>query len=105
MNFDGTLIPAYTLNSALSSIPLLGDILSGGEKGGGIFAATYSYRGDVATAQPSVNPLATLTPGFLRHIFDIFKPNAPQEAAVPPAVEKLEKIEKTEEKTPAPKAP
>ncbi|MBY0510350.1 MAG: AsmA-like C-terminal domain-containing protein [Rhodospirillaceae bacterium] len=83
MNFDGTLIPAYALNSALNSIPLLGAVLSGGDKGGGIFAATYSYRGPVATAQPSVNPLAALTPGFLRHIFDIFKPAAPQEARTP----------------------
>ncbi len=73
MNFEGTLIPAYSLNSILSSIPLLGAVLSGGEKGGGIFAATYTYRGNVATAQPSVNPLAALAPGFLRHIFDIFK--------------------------------
>ncbi len=83
MNFDGTIIPAYAINSALTSIPLLGQLLNGGEKGGGIFAATYSYRGDIATAQPSVNPLATFAPGFLRHIFDIFKPSAPQEARTP----------------------
>jgi len=85
LNIDGTLIPAYAINSALNSIPLLGSLLSGGDKGGGIFAATYSYRGDVATAEPVVNPLAALTPGFLRHIFDIFKPRAPQEARRPPA--------------------
>ena len=83
MNFDGTLVPAYSLNSLLSSIPLVGSILSGGEKGGGIFAATYSYRGDVGTAQPSVNPLAALAPGFLRHIFDIFKPAATREVRAP----------------------
>jgi len=88
MDFDGTLIPAYTLNSLLSSIPLIGPILTGGEKGGGIFAATYSFQGPVATATPQVNPLAALAPGFLRHIFDIFKPKAPQEARVPDWVEK-----------------
>jgi Protein of unknown function/AsmA-like C-terminal region len=76
MNFDGTIIPAYSINSFLNSIPLLGPILTGGEKGGGIFAATYSIRGDVATAKPAVNPLAAFAPGFLRHIFDIFKPRA-----------------------------
>ena len=81
MNFDGTLIPAYTFNSILNAIPVLGPIVTGGEKGGGIFAATYSYRGDVATAQPSVNPLAALMPGFLRHIFDIFKPGPAKEPA------------------------
>lgn len=83
MDFDGTLIPAYTFNAMLNRIPLLGPILTGGEKGGGIFAATYSYRGDIATAQPSVNPLAALAPGFLRHIFDIFKKPAPREIRVP----------------------
>ena len=88
MNFDGTLIPAYTINSILSSIPLIGPILTGGEKGGGIFAATYSYRGDVATAEPSVNPLAAIMPGFLRHIFDIFKPAKAQEPVAPPASER-----------------
>ena len=82
MDFDGTLIPAYSLNSILSRIPLLGAVLNGGEKGGGIFAATYTYRGNVATAQPSVNPLAALAPGFLRHIFDIFK-SSPREPAKP----------------------
>jgi len=80
MNFDGTIVPAYVVNSVLNSIPVLGSILSGGTKGGGVFAATYSYRGDPATAQPSVNPLAALAPGFLRHIFDIFKSSPPQQA-------------------------
>ena len=84
MNFDGTLIPAYAINSALNSIPLLGDLLTAGDKGSGVFAATYSYHGDVATAQPTVNPLAALAPGFLRHIFDIFK-SRPQEASSAPA--------------------
>ena len=83
MDFEGTLIPAYTFNSMLNRIPLIGPILTGGEKGGGIFAATYTYRGDVATAQPSVNTLAALAPGFLRHIFDIFKKPAAREVRVP----------------------
>ena len=80
MNFNGTLIPAYAINSALNSVPLLGGLFTAGDKGSGIFAATYSYSGDVATAQPIVNPLAALAPGFLRHIFDMFK-TRPQEAS------------------------
>jgi hypothetical protein len=78
MDFDGTIIPAYTINSAVSSIPLLGHLLTGGEKGGGVLAMTYTYKGDVATAEPHVNPLAALTPGFTRHIFDIFKGGPPK---------------------------
>lgn len=84
MDFSGTLIPAYSINAFLNSIPLIGPILTGGEKGGGIFAATYTYRGNVATAQPEVNPLAALAPGFLRHIFDIFKPRTSREVLLPP---------------------
>ena len=87
MDFEGTLIPAYTFNTILSSIPFIGPLLNGGEKGGGIFAATYTYRGDVATAQPSINPLAALAPGFLRHIFDIFKPRASREVRAPAEVD------------------
>ena len=96
MDMEGTVVPAYAVNSVLNSIPLLGQLLTGGDKGGGVFAATYTYRGNPATAVPSVNPLAVLTPGFLRHIFDIFrsKPNQPTtspekgaEALVPPSPE------------------
>ncbi len=91
MNFDGTLVPVYAVNSVLNSIPLIGGLFSGGDKGSGVFAATYSYRGDPATAQPSVNPLAALAPGFLRHIFDIFKsnPNPPAEPKLTPVPEPM----------------
>ncbi|MGE3332781.1 MAG: AsmA-like C-terminal region-containing protein [Rhodospirillaceae bacterium] len=85
MDMEGTLIPAYAINSALNSIPLLGDLLTGGDKGSGIFAATYTYRGPIASAEPSVNPLAALAPGFLRHIFDIFRSNPREQAAKAPS--------------------
>jgi hypothetical protein len=83
MDFSGTIIPAYAINNALSAIPLLGTLLTGTEKGGGVLAATYRYQGEPATAQPSVNPLAALTPGITRRIFDIFKggPRKPEAPA------------------------
>jgi len=84
MNFEGTIIPAYAINSAFNLIPLIGTLLTAGDEGGGVFAATYSYRGDVATARPIVNPLAALAPGFLRYIFDIFKAR-PEESSLTPA--------------------
>jgi len=88
LDVNGTVVPAYAINSMLNSIPLIGDILTGGERGSGIFAATYTFRGPIATAEPSVNPLAALTPGFLRHIFDIFRSNPRQTAKAPdPALE------------------
>jgi hypothetical protein len=81
MDMNGTLIPAYAINAALNKIPLLGDLITGGDKGSGIFAATYTYRGPLATAEPSVNPLAALAPGFLRRIFDVFRANPRQQTA------------------------
>jgi hypothetical protein len=70
-DLDGLVVPAYTINSILAGIPLLGDLLVG-EKGGGIFAATYSIEGPLNDPDIGVNPLAALTPGFLRNIFNIF---------------------------------
>src|SRR5205807_1752948 len=40
MNVSGTLVPAYTLNSVIGDIPLLGDILVGGA-GQGLFASNF----------------------------------------------------------------
>jgi hypothetical protein len=72
IDVDGTVVPAYAINSALNRIPIIGTILTGPEKGGGIFAANFSWEGPSATAEPSVNPLSVLTPGITRKIFSIF---------------------------------
>jgi len=71
IDLAGTAVPAYTLNSVFGDIPLLGPILTG-EKGSGVFAATYRARGKLDDPDISTNPLATLAPGFLRGLFDIF---------------------------------
>ena len=68
LDFDGTLVPAYTANSILGDIPLLGDIFVR-EKDGGLFALTYTVNGPFEKTQIAVNPLSALTPGFLRRIF------------------------------------
>ena len=68
LDFDGVLVPAYSANSVLGSIPLLGDILVG-KKGEGIFALSYTVKGTYDEFQVVVNPLSALTPGFLRGIF------------------------------------
>jgi Protein of unknown function/AsmA-like C-terminal region len=90
IDMEGTVIPAYALNTALNAIPIVGTLLTGTEKGGGIFAANFSWRGPSATAEPSVNPLSVLTPGITRKIFSIFgggssTPKPPAAAPVPPA--------------------
>lgn len=89
----GTVVPAYTINSVLGNIPLLGRLLTGGD-GSGVFAATYRMTGKLADPDVSVNPLATLTPGFLRGLFGIFESDMPAPGADP-----------AEREAPPPKAP
>ena len=78
LDFAGTLVPAYTLNSVLGNIPLLGTLLTGG-KGEGIFAANFRVSGPRAAPEVTVNPLSALAPGVLRKLFlfDAPEPSPP----------------------------
>ncbi len=67
----GTVVPAYFFNQLLGNLPLVGRLFSP-EKGGGVFAARYSVRGPLDNPKVGVNPLAALTPGFLREGFGLF---------------------------------
>ena len=67
---QGTMVPAYSINSVLGDIPLIGTIFTG-EKGSGVFAATYEFSGDLSKPNIFVNPLAALAPGFLRGLIGI----------------------------------
>ena len=72
VDLKGTIVPAYMLNTALTRIPIIGALLSGGEKYGGIFAANYTMTGNPKDPDISTNPLSVLAPGFLRQLFRIF---------------------------------
>jgi hypothetical protein len=74
LDLRGTVIPVYALNSALGRLPVVGYLFRGDQKGGGVFAATYVLAGPFDDVGVMVNPLAALTPGFLRHVFDVFEP-------------------------------
>lgn len=67
LDFKGVVIPSYTLNSFLKNVPIVGDILTGGEA---IIAANYTVQGNMEDPSVSVNPLSALAPGFLRKIFE-----------------------------------
>ncbi|MDP6270916.1 MAG: AsmA-like C-terminal domain-containing protein [Alphaproteobacteria bacterium] len=67
IDMNGTLVPAYTFNSVLGKIPLLGTLLVG-RQGEGVFAATFSVKGPASGPRVTVNPLSALAPGFLRGI-------------------------------------
>ena len=69
LDIEGTVVPAYAINSLLGNIPIIGQILSGPEKGSGVFAATYSMKNKDDKLEINFNPLSALTPGVLRGIF------------------------------------
>jgi hypothetical protein len=71
LDLQGTVVPAYVLNSMLGRIPLIGRLFSA-EQGGGLVAVNYGLRGPTGSPTVSVNPLSALTPGFLRGLFHIF---------------------------------
>lgn len=71
LDLKGTVVPSYSINSVLGHVPLIGQALMGGE-GEGVFAASYTIKGDSRAPEVMVNPLSILTPGFLRGLFDVF---------------------------------
>jgi AsmA-like protein/uncharacterized protein DUF3971 len=84
-DMQGTIVPSYTLNSALGNLPIFGPILVSRE-GEGVFAFTYGISGPATGPTVYVNPLAGLAPGVLRRVF---QPRDQLEARKVP-VEKLE---------------
>ena len=73
----GSLVPVFGLNSVLGAIPVIGNVLVS-KQGEGVFGMTYSVSGNADQPNVSVNPLAVLTPGILRRVFQGKMPNAAQ---------------------------
>ena len=63
VNVKGTAAPLSALDSFIGKIPLLGQILTGGDA---FLAATYSVKGSTKDPSVSVNPLSVLAPGIIR---------------------------------------
>jgi len=70
-SLTGTVVPAYFFNSLPGQLPLIGRLFSA-EKGGGLFAVSFSLDGPISTADVSINPVSALTPGFMRDFFGLF---------------------------------
>lgn len=62
---NGMIVPAYGLSRLIDQIPILGKIITGGEKEG-LLAAEYLVGGGLDRPVVTVNPLTAFTPGFLR---------------------------------------
>jgi uncharacterized protein YhdP len=73
IDLAGTLVPAYTINSLLGKVPVLGPLLLGGE-GQGIFGANFRVTGPTADPKISVDALSALAPGALRKLFQFNTP-------------------------------
>jgi len=61
MNFNGSLIPAYSINA------LFGDVKSNGL---GLVGLKYDLKGTYKTPLVNVNPLSLILPGFIRAALD-----------------------------------
>ncbi|MBG1231903.1 DUF3971 domain-containing protein [Aestuariivirga litoralis] len=75
IDISGTIVPACGLSRAFNNVPLLGDLLSGGNYNEGIFGLTYAMGGTFAAPKIQMNPLSFLAPGIFRRLFD-FNPKA-----------------------------
>ena len=75
ISLRGTLVPASTINKAISSIPLLGNILVGKKTGEGVFGVSFKIKGPPGKTETSVNPIKTLTPRFITRTLEKLKKN------------------------------
>jgi len=71
LQIQGTIAPATLLTKFLEPIPVLNDLLIGGDKAGVVLT---EFRLDGSTQKPSISfrPLSS-APGLLRDIFNLFR--------------------------------
>ena len=66
----GTLVPAKTLNTMISKIPVIGDIVIPKEVGEGLFGISFKMKGPPGKIKTTINPIKTITPRFIQKIID-----------------------------------
>ena len=71
IDLEGAIIPMVTLNKIIGSIPVLGKILTNERKG--IWSFAYTVSGNLDEPEVKVNPIKTITPGFIQKFFSVFK--------------------------------
>ena len=73
ISLRGTLVPAKTLNSIISKIPVIGEILIGNRVGEGLFGISFKIKGLPDNLKTTVNPVKTLTPRFITRALEAAK--------------------------------
>jgi Protein of unknown function/AsmA-like C-terminal region len=79
IDVTGTMIPACGISGVFNNVPLLGDILSGGNSNEGLFGVTYFVGGTFVKPEIKVNPLSAIAPGIFRRFFDFSPRKAPSQ--------------------------
>ena len=77
VDLEGAIIPMVTLNKIIGSIPVLGKILTNERKG--IWSFVYTVKGNLDEPEVRVNPIKTITPGFIQKFFSVFKTEKKEE--------------------------
>ena len=67
IDIKGIISPAYGLNSLMSKIPLVGQMLAG--KDGTIFAVDYDISGTFDNPDINIHPLSILSPNAVKELF------------------------------------
>ena len=75
VSLSGTLVPAKMLNSLISKIPVVGNILVGGKAGEGVFGVSFKMKGLPGKIKTTINPIKTLTPRFISRAIEKMKKN------------------------------
>ena len=71
LQIHGTMAPATLLNKLLETVPVLSELLTGGDKAG-IVLTEFRLDGNISKPSISFRPLSS-APGLLRDIFNIFR--------------------------------
>ncbi len=84
IDVSGSFVPAYTVNTMLTKIPLVGVLLSGGQNDG-VFGVSYRVHGPMSGPTLTVNPLSAIAPGILRRILGAIDGTVSRGGAAEPA--------------------
>ena len=66
ISFKGNMIPAKTLNTIISKIPVVGEIIIPKDIGEGLFGISFKIKGLPGKVKTTVNPIKTITPRFIQ---------------------------------------
>jgi hypothetical protein len=67
LDMAGVFTPLYGISGLLGGLPIIGEILTGGE-GEGLIAFTFDLEGSLDKPEVMINPLSALLPGILRRL-------------------------------------